>query len=67
MPVRTSPETGKLIALEGLDGVGKTTQAQLLVHYLTHRGLPVILTREPTNGFYGQKIRQIIINGRTGL
>jgi dTMP kinase len=67
MPARPSLKQGKLIALEGLDGVGKTTQAQLLAHYLAHLGLPVILTREPTNGFYGQKIRQIIINGRQGL
>ncbi len=67
MPARPALKRGKLIALEGLDGVGKTTQAQLLAHYLSHRGLPVILTREPTNGFYGQKIRQIIINGRQDL
>ena len=67
MPARPALKRGKLIALEGLDGVGKTTQAQLLAHYLAHLGLPVILTREPTNGFFGQKIRQIIINGRQGL
>lgn len=58
---------GSLIALEGLDGVGKTTQARLLAQYLGHLGLPVILTREPTNGLIGQKIRQIITSGREGL
>ena len=58
---------GSLIALEGLDGVGKTTQARLVAQYLCDLGLPVILTREPTNGLIGQKIRQIIINGREGL
>jgi dTMP kinase len=67
MPAQPPHRRGKLIALEGLDGVGKTTQARLLAHYLARLGLPVILTREPTNGFFGQKIRQIINNGRQGL
>ncbi len=35
--------------------------------HLTHLGLPVILTREPTDGYFGQKIRQIIIHGRHDL
>jgi len=58
---------GGLIAFEGLDGVGKTTQTLLLARNLTQLGLPVILTREPTDGHFGQKIRQIIIHGRKGL
>ncbi|MCR6110850.1 thymidylate kinase [Bacillus sp. A301a_S52] len=32
---------GKLIALEGLDGAGKTTQCHLLVDYLTLNDIPV--------------------------
>jgi dTMP kinase len=58
---------GRLIAFEGLDGVGKTTQAQLLARHLTRLNLPVVLTREPTDGPYGQKIRRIISQGRAGL
>jgi dTMP kinase len=67
MPAQPALNRGRLIALEGLDGVGKTTQARLLAHNLTHLGLPVILTREPTDGYFGQKIRQIISQGRQGL
>jgi dTMP kinase len=67
MPVQAAPCQGKLIALEGLDGVGKTTQARLLARHLTSLGLPVLLTREPTDGYYGQKIRQILVHGRQGL
>jgi dTMP kinase len=68
MPAQPPRRRGKLIALEGLDGVGKTTQARLLVHYLTtSQGLPALLTREPTNGPHGQKIRNILIHGREGL
>ena len=67
MPAQPAINRGRLIALEGLDGVGKTTQARLLARHLTHLGLPVILTREPTDGLFGQKIRRIIRHGREGL
>jgi len=56
-----------LIAFEGLDGVGKTTQTRLLAQDLIQLGLPVILTREPTDGHFGQQIRRIIVHGRQGL
>lgn len=39
---------GKFIALEGLDGSGQTTQANLLKNYLTQEGYEVVLTKEPT-------------------
>ncbi len=53
---------GLLIVFEGTDGTGKSTQLQLLEDYLKIRGYPVISTREPTNGVYGQKIRQLYVN-----
>lgn len=55
--LRTRP--GRLIVMEGLDGVGKTTQAQLLAANLRRRGWPVVLTQEPTAGPFGQRIRQL--------
>jgi dTMP kinase len=67
MPAPPYLNRGRLIALEGLDGTGKTTQARLLAQHLRHQGLPVVLTREPTDGPIGQKIRQIITHGRQGL
>ncbi len=67
MPAPPYLNRGRLIALEGLDGTGKTTQARLLAQHLRHQGLPVVLTREPTGGPIGQKIRQIITHGRQGL
>ena len=54
--------TGMLIAFEGIDGVGKTTQLRLLAEALTKMGHNVISTREPTNGPFGQKIRQVLVN-----
>ncbi len=38
------PHPGRLIVFEGLDGVGKTTQIELLADKLRERGLPVVIT-----------------------
>jgi dTMP kinase len=57
----TSP-SGKLIVFEGIDGTGKTTQLSLLAKALSDRGLPVVSTREPTDGKYGKKIRELYRN-----
>jgi dTMP kinase len=53
---------GKLIVFEGIDGTGKTTQLTLLAKVLTDRGLPVVSTREPTDGTFGRKIRELYSN-----
>lgn len=53
---------GILIAIEGIDGTGKSTQLKLLSGYLREKGCEVVETREPTNGEYGQKIRQLYVN-----
>ena len=55
---------GYLIALEGIDGTGKSTQCALLADYLESVGYPVIRLREPTQGMWGQKIRKILTEGR---
>jgi dTMP kinase len=49
---------GFLLALEGIDGCGKSTQAELLAAALRERELEVVLTCEPTDGFLGRKIRE---------
>ncbi len=53
---------GILIAIEGIDGTGKSTQLRLLANYLRDKGCSVVETREPTAGTYGQKIRELYIN-----
>jgi dTMP kinase len=58
----TDSRQGRLIVFEGTDGCGKSTQLQLLHDELVHRGVPVVATREPTNGRFGQKIRQLYNN-----
>jgi dTMP kinase len=56
---------GMLIAFEGIDGTGKTTQIELLAEALRQRGLGVVTTREPTDGQYGRKIRQLYKNRKS--
>jgi dTMP kinase len=50
---------GRLIAFEGIDGTGKSTQISMLAGVLRQRGYEVVLTCEPTSGPYGQKIREL--------
>jgi dTMP kinase len=52
--------TGVLLALEGIDGSGKSTQAHLLAKALSHRGANVVLTREPTAGPAGIRLRHYL-------
>ncbi|MFA7347294.1 MAG: dTMP kinase [Desulfurivibrionaceae bacterium] len=56
---------GMLIAFEGIDGTGKTTQIELLAKALRQRGLCVLTTREPTDGQYGRKIRELYKNRKS--
>lgn len=58
---------GILIAVEGIDGSGKTTQVDLLSAFLIGFGEPTLRSKEPTNGPWGQKIRQSAANGRMSL
>ena len=50
---------GILIAFEGIDGTGKSTQVQLLAHFLEEQGFPVVTTCEPTDSKYGRRIREL--------
>lgn len=51
---------GKFITFEGLDGSGLTTQAGLFVDWVHDKSkwqIPVVLTKEPTDGPAGAQIR----------
>ncbi len=49
---------GSLIAVEGIDGSGITTQSKRLVDFLSARGHRALLTTEPSSGEVGQLIRR---------
>jgi dTMP kinase len=57
---------GRLIALEGLDGCGKSTQAERLASALRADGHEVVQTREPTDGPIGRRIRAKARSGERG-
>lgn len=51
---------GILIAIEGIDGSGKTTLAQSLNNTFKQQGFDTILTREPGDSALGKQIREIV-------
>lgn len=55
-----------MIAFEGIDGTGKSTQLRLLADALVRMGYRVIPTREPTDGPFGLRIRELYRN-RAGV
>lgn len=51
---------GLLISLEGLDKVGKSTQAELLLKHLKKKGVEPIMVREPGSTETSERIRVIL-------
>ncbi len=49
---------GVLFVIEGIDGSGKTTQAERLADSLSADGYDVARLREPTDGRWGKEIRE---------
>jgi len=54
---------GKLIVFEGIDGCGKSTQLTRAAVALRARGIDPVVTREPTDGPWGRKIRAMAQSG----
>lgn len=55
---------GVLVVFEGIDGAGKTTQSERLAVRLRADGWDVVRSKEPTNGPWGQRLRQSAEHGR---
>lgn len=54
--------SGRFIAVEGVDGGGKSTQAEILAKWLNENGLETIITREPGGTLLGEKLRNLIMD-----
>ncbi|MDG5487373.1 dTMP kinase [Sphingomonas sp. BGYR3] len=59
-------QPGVFISLEGGEGVGKSTQARLLVAAIEAAGRRVLLTREPGGSAGGEAIRALLMQGDVG-
>jgi dTMP kinase len=61
-----APTKGIFIAFEGGEGIGKSTQSQLLKQWLEQEGETVVLSREPGGSDLGIEIRKILLSHSTG-
>ncbi len=60
--LKRNPYKGLYIALEGIDGSGKTTQVEKLSDYFKSQGREVITTREPRkNGLIGELVHKVLL------
>ena len=59
--------SGLFISFEGIDGVGKSTQADLLEAWLTEQDKEVVRTLEPGGTDVGVEIRKILLHHKGDL
>ncbi|MCH4159462.1 MAG: dTMP kinase [Bifidobacterium minimum] len=55
--------SGLFLSFEGIDGVGKSTQVEMLREHLTHLGRDVVVTREPGGTPVGRQLRSLLLEG----
>ena len=59
--LKKNPYSGTYIALEGVDGSGKTTQVAKLAEYFRKQGKSVVQTREPRKtGLIGDIVQRVL-------
>jgi dTMP kinase len=56
------PDRGCLIAFEGIEGAGKSTQIRLTAAALRARGVAVVETREPGGTTLGAEVRRLLMH-----
>jgi dTMP kinase len=52
----------KLITFEGIEGVGKSTQIQMLNDYIIQQGKTSSIIREPGSTAFGEEVRNLLLN-----
>ena len=59
---------GRFLSIEGLDGVGKSTQLPRIENWLRHAGVRTLVTREPGGTPLGESLRAVLLDPRfTGM
>lgn len=64
--LKRPPATGLFIAFEGVEGAGKGTQIRMAEEYLLGRSFDVLVTREPGGTELGERVREILLDPKTG-
>ena len=54
---------GKFLTIEGIEGVGKSTNIAFVQTWLKEQGIECILTREPGGTDLGEKLRNLLLHG----
>ena len=55
---------GRFVTLEGIDGVGKSTQLECASRFLKRRGIAHVVTREPGGTRLGEAVRALLLDER---
>ena len=57
----------RLITFEGIEGVGKSTQINLVMAWLKTKGFSTKLLREPGSTDFGEKIRELLLSKESNI
>ena len=57
-------DQGRFITLEGIEGVGKTTNIEFLRELLEQKGIDVLVTREPGGTPLAEEVRDVLLKAR---
>lgn len=65
--VSTDPAPGRFITVEGIEGVGKSTNLGFVANELRRAGHAVVETREPGGTSLGERIRDLLLGPETRI
>lgn len=64
---RAATKRGQFITVEGIEGVGKSSNIDFIADYLRKRGHKVRTTREPGGTAVGERIREVVLHAEPGV
>lgn len=58
---------GQFITLEGIEGVGKSTNLAFVANWLRAAGIDVVVTREPGGTALAERLRELLLHGEAAV